>query len=142
MEPLNVLEQQIADLVWASKDDEIQVDDVERKLKLPRPQVVGAFMRLASLGHGRFIPGRGGKRSRLAKGPSRPPLGPQPGPVGLEISDARAPIRQNIEVDTSDMETQSFILMRDKPFRFVAPMNLTKAEAAKVARWLELVAED
>lgn len=131
-EALSEQAERAADLVWAYRSTEYPVDKLEKALSMPRHEAVWLLKDLEKAGHGRFVVGRRDHVSRFVRGPERP-----------QKTAANSTPPPNPEaVDESVVGGQTLILMRSTPVKIVVPADLTRAEADKIARWLDVIVHD
>jgi len=137
------LKLKVLDVIRASANDEMTVDALERVLALPRAGIVGLLKEFEQEGHGRFIVGRGSHPSRFARSASTMSSASQKPSSRSELAPTseQAKALPAAPPESEEDRTQVLILNREKPFRFIAPANLTPQEAEKISRWLTLIAE-
>lgn len=119
----------IADLLRASEGDELSAVFVERRLRIARSETIEAFKELDKAGYGTFIVGRKGFKTRFERADELPSADEAILSPASEHLKARGAV-------------QTLLLMRDDPVAIAVPADLTPVEAAKIARWLDVIAAD
>lgn len=123
-----------ANLVRQVKQDYVALEFIQRRLALSRDETLSVLKELERAGIGRFVVGRRGHPSRLVK-----------------ITHGTANANNAVEPE-ADEETymadedktpkQTLLLMRQPPIPITVPADLTPAEAARISKWLELIASE
>lgn len=119
-----------ADLIWAFRSGEYPADKLAKEMSIPRHEAVWLLKALETSGHGRFVIGRRDHPSRFVRGNTRP----------VEEVTFSAVYDEGIE--TADVGAQTLMLMRKNPVKISVPADLTRAEADKIARWLDVIVHD
>ena len=140
-EDLSSIASNVADFVWDQNKSEVVVDRAAKNLGLSRAEVVWAFKELEQARHGRFVVGRRDHPSRFIRVAARPVSQDVEFSAGPTVA-AAAPPFATTAADPLLGGEQSFVLMRSKPFKITVPMDLSRAEADKISRWLDVIVQD
>lgn len=131
VEPLSSQAERAADLVWAYRLGEYPADRLAKELSMPRHEAVWILKELEEAGHGRFVVGRREHPSRFIRGVERPPKADESG------SPAREPSSEG-----PASGAQTLVLMRPTPVKIVVPADLTRTEADRISRWLDVIVHE
>lgn len=137
--PISDLAGKAADLIWAAKTPDFSADRLAKALSISRAEAVWVMKELDAAGHGRFVVGRREHPSRFLRGLTHPAHNSM-----QEESSVPNLEPQNAIISGPKLaaETQTLILLRNEPFGIVVPANLTRAEADRISKWLEVVVVD
>ncbi len=114
---LSDIAKEVLNVVRQAREEEIDVEAISKKSGYERWHVIPALKELADSGYGSFIVGRRGFESRFVKS-------------GVLLRGEAAPGTAQATAE------QVYLLTRDIPVQIRVPADLTKAEIAKITRWL------
>ena len=101
---------------------------------LTRPEIVGFFQTLNKLGFGQFVPGRRGQQSRFTWNARMVSVGRFVIGEATDIEDSQQDDKQEA---VEESLTHNFQLRRNLAVMFSLPVNLTAAEAQRLADFIK-----
>jgi len=120
----------------------LNISTLEEKLNLPRYEIIAALRELTDCGFGSFRVGRRGYESRFEAYTSviEDYFSSSSDGVGDLAPSDQEPATTTSAGNSSPVLMQTLHIMRTPPFSISVPGDLTPAEAAKIAKWLDVVA--